>query len=405
MGTRRCCCGSCVLGSDDFDRPDSDDPGPKWSEEDGDWDIDGNRLRGPVVDGLLATRICHPVGANLGSFIAYFDLDSPEGSKVYKVRAGDPHSSPYEASWEFAGTPGAGTINISVTNGAETNSFSVVWQDVAGPYNVSLCYLPGVMLSASKPTNIAESGSATYTTVCITADDAARCFLGLGNFSFLRGDFDNWVYEIHWMENHKCKQCMCPCRQKTGGVESFYCVPDVLYATVSNIANCPGIDATKEMNLRAVSNYNSSLPPSSYVDYSRNFWISDKFDCPTGETEMSFCIVLECQNDLAYNYPRWIAHVVRWMPGGRNCSGIGFLSDDAETIVAACSEIGAGDVCYVSSAHSKSPSTCSPLYLVFGAITEYFWSCPEDLSGCCGGSVNSGGVSSPPAYMSLEITE
>lgn len=404
MGTRRCCCGSCTLGADDFNRADSDDPGPLWSEESGDWDIDGNRLKGTSA-GLLATTICHPSWATLGSFIASFDLDDPTNGKVYSIRAGNPNTSLREATWTFTGSPGAGTIEISATNGTDTNSFTVNWQDEPGPYRVTVCYVPGVLLSARKPINMVESGSATYTTVCIDETGTAACFSGLGNFSFLEGDFDNWDYEIHWIENHNCSQCLCQCREVVDGIETFTCAPDVLYATISNVANCSGIDQTQAMHLRTASGYNNTSAPDSYVDYARNFWVSDTFECPTGESEMAFCIILECQIDVAYDYPRWIAHIVRWMPGGRNCSGIGFIDGDPDTIVAQCSEVGIGTVCYESTAYAKSSSTCTPFYLQFGNIEEYSWSCSEDPSGCCNGQVVSGVGSDPPAYMTLEITE
>lgn len=404
MGTKRCCCGLCVIGEDDFNRANSDNPGPLWSEEDGDWDIDGNRLKGTTA-GLLATTVCHPTWAPLGSFIASFDLDAPINGKVYKVRGGNPNTSLREATWTFTGSAGSGTINIEVTNGTDTLDFNVAWQDVEGPYRVSVCYLPGVLISASKPSNIAESGSPTYTSVCIDDTDAARCFDGLGNFSFLQGDFDNWVYEVHWLENHNCSTCLCPCREVVDDVETFTCVPDTLYATVSNVANCVGIDATKAMHLRTVSGLNSSAYPDYYVDYSRNFWISEAFDCPTGADETKFVVVLECRNDVAYPYPRWIAHIIRWLPAGRNCAGMGFIDSDTETIIAACSEDGGGGVCYESTAYSLDTSTCTPFYLAFNNLIESFWVCSEDDRGCCGGKVVSGVGSDPPAYISLEITE
>jgi hypothetical protein len=406
----KCCCGPivCRIGEDDFNRADSDDPGTQWSEESGDWDILGNTLVG-VSAGVLATTLCHPAYAPLGSFVAQFDLVSPTGGSVYRIRAGNPASSTNEASWTFAGTAGSGTITIEVTNGTDTETLVAAWVEEGGPA-VRVCYWPGTMLTASIPSNQAQSGSASVAAVCLGTGGTGRCHTGLGNFSFLEGSFDNWTYDIHWMEQRTCPECGCTCREVIEGEETFFCVDSVLCATITNVSGCDGISQSQDMHLLAVDGFNDDSAPTTYVDPSRSFWISDPFICPQETEPVGFVIILECHIDPSVGYPRFIAYLRRYLPTGQNCSGIGFVSDP-DTIVEACSESGI-DICYSSHAYSTSGSTCDPFYLQFPDIWESFWSCPSLTAGCCGGGVISDdpeteedeGFLSPSAYMTLEIT-
>lgn len=413
MGAKhnKCCCpDSCRLSEDNFDRADSDDPGPLWSEESGDWDISGNVLVG-MSAGILATTACHPDYAPLGSFVAQFDLVDPEDGSVYRARAGNPLTSTNEATWTFAGSPGTGTITLEVTNGTDTEDFTVDWLDEPAPYSVRLCYWPGVMLAATKPSNQDQSGSPGTAAVCLGTGGTGACFSGLGNFSFLEGSFDNFVYDIHWMERRYCPQCGCTCREVVDSEETFTCVPSVLCATITNVSNCDGITQSQNMYLKGISGYNNDAPPDTFDEPSRSFWVSEPFICPQETEPVAFVVILECHIDTGVDHPRFIAYIRRYLPTGENCSGIGFV-DDPDTLQEACSETGT-EICYSSHAYATAGSTCDPFYLTFPDIWESFWSCPSLTAGCCGGGVISDDIetpedesfTSPAAYMTLEITE
>ena len=242
MGRNRCCCApGCQLGTDDFnDRSDgavpSDDP--QWKILSGTWEFDTGVVKSTSA-GVLATRICHPSAYPLGSFWATFTLENPSVEKVYKIRAGNPVLSPYEVHIEIlSGEPGDGELRITVV-GDVTISGEFPWDETI---EMTVCYAPGVELHAN-------NGYTPGVTTCVGCDDCYRCYTdvgasgsSVGNFAFLQGDFDNWVYEVHWIENHDCNHCDCFCYDEDA--DESTCIPDELTLILTDLTpfHCQGLD-------------------------------------------------------------------------------------------------------------------------------------------------------------------
>jgi hypothetical protein len=230
----------CELGSDDFNRADSEvnEIGPKWEALSGEWRIDDNKL---VCDtpGVLATTICHPSAYPLGSFWAEFQLLDLRVGVTHKVRAGHPTSSTYEVWFEPLDKDLA-TERIKVTvKGDETAIFEYPWPSSAEGMYARICYAPGLMLSAIVlDTDKGELSQTGWTSACMGEVGASNCHnvggTNLGNFSFLEGRFDNWVYEVHWLENHDCKRCDCHCHKNDDNV----CNPNNPVLHLTNVQNC-----------------------------------------------------------------------------------------------------------------------------------------------------------------------
>ena len=56
MAPRRCCCASCTIGTDNFNRADENPVSGNWYEAGGNWEVDNNELNS-LSDGPLITTL------------------------------------------------------------------------------------------------------------------------------------------------------------------------------------------------------------------------------------------------------------------------------------------------------------------------------------------------------------
>ena len=236
MPPRYCCCPElCVLGTDDFNDL------SQWKVISGTGVIVSGHIE---VNGIVATRICHPVGYNNGSYIARFDLVNCRTNATFRIGVGNPNSSTYEVKFEFSGmdTPGA-AILITVV-GTTTTTFSHVWNnDVLGAslnvVPVSICYEPGGLLRGSV-------GTPPAVDACIPKPGAACYTSGgedVGGFFYKLGHFDNWVYETTTLDNFDCDPCGCFCFKRTGAAKEWSCYPTRLYLNFTRVSGtCSELD-------------------------------------------------------------------------------------------------------------------------------------------------------------------
>jgi hypothetical protein len=344
-----CECGppGCILGSDNFNRANSavNEIGPKWEALAGEWRIHNNRL---VCDdpGVLATTICHPLAYPLGAWWVNVKLTNLGTVGLYKIRAGHPTQSVYEVHFEVKGSGVNRAIEVTVI-GDDIESFEFPFGEEAGDVaEAVICYAPGVELSA----NIGVGD--ILVTACISDDNAGRCFAlngdSVGNFAFLEGNFDDWNYEAHFIENEDCRHCDCFCYQKLGNDRISTCIPKLLHLTLSNELYCPGLAGTYEMHQKA----DIATPTDSTMKYS---WISEDISCLN---PFFTRFELICQFKLDGTI-RGAFTMVAWRQNGAE---IKFDPLDPDTI----GTDGNGN----TRAGSKSNSTCSPLMLVFPDLLE-----------------------------------
>ncbi len=242
--SRRCCCDyGCEIGQDDFDdREDGPVPedDPKWIVLAGDWEFDDGTVTG---DGILATRFCHPAVYELGSIYAEFRLKGIEVGVTHKVRFGHPEDAPHEIWIEHA----AGNTRIITlkTGGDKEVIFEVPDLLLGEEPKVAVAFAPGLYLAMTFPDVVVPhwlNGS-----ICATDDDTADCHIievagedeNVGNFAFLEGTFDDFDYEVHWLENRDCKSIACFCYKKYGTEEELKCLPPLLHLTITNIFATP----------------------------------------------------------------------------------------------------------------------------------------------------------------------
>lgn len=374
MPTKRCCCGSrnCLLGEDDFNRADSTNVGSKWSEVSGGWEIQSNQLVCTSA-GILATTICHPSWATRGSFKASFKIVNFADAKVYRFRAGDPNGSTYEGQFTLTDRGGGGwRADGELTDGTTTRTITEFNFSDEDTVTVDFCYAPGLSLFLGIRTeNFVEGYDAS---LCIP-DGGATCWSGLGNFSFLEGDFDDWYCEIHRVDdlNGICPFCECPCGEGEGAAHTVRCWPDQLTLTLTG--SCPNIPDTYTLyQRRETSGATDFSDPLIQPSENLRSWFSDTIDMG----DYYFAWKLDCE--YAFNalyeltYPVMRLSLIFWVDFGDPfpiyadiSDTIGFDDSYPETI-SAVTEIPAHNR---TEAATLSSSTCNPIVLNFPPIKEY----------------------------------
>jgi hypothetical protein len=404
MPTRRCCCSTCLLGADNFDRPNANPPTGRWHVLDGEWEIDDQRL--VCVDpGTLATTICHPNQYPLGSFEAIFDLVDIEDGSEFIFSGGDPGNPKVEVTITFTGSPGTGTVTIEIDTDGEDilPVFPMVWVD--DPlHSVRFCYAPGL-----EATVLLFTPDFTYTplhTACMDETDTDNCWTSynpdLGNFSFNKGNFDNWEYYVHWHERKDCQFCSCFCRLFDGEEFDYACIPEEIQVTLTSDSEiCSGIDGTYPMYQRVRFDGPEDAPPSVSPTPQKISWVTDPIACPESDS-FAFVLELECigtgKDDIG-SVPQFAMNCIVWNTAAARGSNFGFDCDDPDTTQ--CATATAFENVSVSVCKQ---GTCNPIVLEFPDLRENFYNLAEGNS-CCGGYVDSGGAFEPDVRISVVVTE
>jgi len=392
MPPRHCCC-TCIIQEDDFNRAD----GPIS----GDWYGDGELLDGVLIADNDHTTICHPASKPLGSIYANVLLKDCDPANTYTIRVGDPNGD-YEVEVTFAGTMGSGTgeMIITVKNGVDPDeSYTYEWLNTDEPLTV--CYAPELWVSA-RGYNIL-SNQPSWVTICIPKEPSDNCWLigttEVGNWTFVQGSFDDFVMEIHWLEQRSCQNCDCYCHQIIDGDDVFKCIPKKLYITITS-DDC--LNGTYEMNQYKYVTNNPNDPPTVLSSSSKEQWLSDEISCPVS-TSYFLKFLLTCNNDPSFGYPKMELRLIRYgESASADVNAFHFDIDDPDT-----QDTEANGLALESLAWSKGTSTCDPFYLKFPAICEDLWASPDPYQSCCGGYIISGdpGYESPPFCMDVELSE
>lgn len=412
MPPKLCCCGNCALGTDDFNRADSADPGPKWEILSGTGSIVDNEI---VVDGIVATTFCHQPTETLGSFVATFDMIEPTNGDEYIVTAGDPGNWKVRVTFVFTGTPGSGTIKVIIESDGEeikvgeaVEPYEYTWL-ADTPVSAMFCYAPG--LEATVILYYPDYVETPTSTVCIGEAGTDNCWsatntdletVEVGNFAFVYGTFDNFTYEVHWLEIKKCDFCSCFCRlQDEFGVFDYSCVPEQVTITLDGgEVNCSGLSGSYTMYQRLRTDAPEDAPPTSYPYPEKFSWVTNPITCPYSSTT-KIAFELQCTGtgkDDIDTVPQFNLYCIQWNTAAARGSNIGFDPADPDTIETA-SQAAFDNVSY----GVCKAGTCNPLYMEFPDLIEDNYNSDEG-NACCDGAINSGGSYQPSYRWSVVVT-
>jgi hypothetical protein len=385
-GPQRCCCApqGCPLGSDDFNRDDNDNPGPKWYEIDGDFDIVGSTIES-ITPGKLATRICHPSWATEGSWRADFDLVDLRTRSQFVIGAGNPESSSYRVIYEPLEMD---TLNAKIRMtvvGDVTDTFDYAWLsdgfgNSVNTMRVHICFLPGVMIrgSVGQPPPV-DVCAVNHGGPCFTVDGQR-----VGPFFYIDGRFDNWVYETLILDNFDCPPCACFCFRRAGPAKEFSCFPETLCLNFEVVDGyCPELDGN------VIVLYQGEASPADGFPQKRQ-WFSEVQDC--GGNQYTFILTCDVVSKDGNN---WLYAPTLRMAAGDYISGpVLFNWIEPDTFGG------------LTRSADFDMSTCEPLSMVYPGlkVSSFVGPCPDTLPGnylfCC----PSVPCSRPAQYLELNLT-
>jgi hypothetical protein len=338
MPPKLCCCANCRLGEDDFNRANSNPPTGNWHEISGEWEILDNELN-CINPGVLATTICHPAIYDKGSYIARFDLIGMSDGSVdhWEIGVGDPNSPNYVV--EIDHTFATSTAVLKLWSG---NKSSLIHEETYSGVNSDapgyICYAPGIAIDVGM-------GRIPELEFCDTTT-SSDCFtsggVDVGGFSFRDGRFDNWTYDLHWLDLKICEKCPCFCEKSE---TDYACFPDELTLSFVSIGGDSAI-------LNSITLFQSFLSPATPWT-EKTAWYSEVQSCgsPVGA---QYTVRFLCGQD---NLGTLSFGTVDYEFENPSIAQIVFSWDDGEPLP----EVGPRFAI-------KESSTCEPIYLVFPTL-------------------------------------
>jgi hypothetical protein len=297
MAPRKCCCASCTIGSDNFDRADENPVSGNWLEVSGDWEIDNNELNS-LSDGVLVTTLRQAAPVRTGNGYntrIIVDLVIPEtGNRDYGIITG------------YRGTGGSDDyIWIKLSYNGTTGELSPTFFE--NPVDIVMdrnTHPDAEVWTPSPGANFTVEICASDVEWTVTNQDISwrSCFgsslpslptAPAGGVGFLMGRFDNWSYYIHWESNATCPTCLCFCLNPSD-IDDYSCIPDELTLTLTQDGildePCPCLDdLTLTMYLSDPDT--SGASPTYPLAANPKRWYSDTFICEGAE----LWFVLSCE--------------------------------------------------------------------------------------------------------------
>lgn len=391
MPPRKCCCFECELAEDDFNRPDSTNPGPLWI---GDAEIVSNTL---LVNTITSLRTCSPFPS--GAFFAEVDLIDPANNSPYVMVLGNPNLGvPVKVTVTFSGTVGSGTMTIDLEGVPEAADFAFAWENEVE--RLAVCYVPGFMISVGPaiPRNASSGFVPEWISSCSNiAGQTCWVYNGedVGNWHFLEGRYDNFEILNHVFDLEGCPNCECHCMEVVAGEKVRVCLPPTLTLVIGGTECISGEYLMVQSFPTEISNSGIITSPST----EKNYWVSGAIACGGEGTNLDIRFALECLLTEDQTYPKFVLTVVRFGDNNPNCAALGFERTDPDTIGAAT------QAQQISSAYSKPGSTCDPLLLAFPNLCEDLYQCNRNSGSCCGGGIESESGEDPPKCFSIRVSE
>ena len=238
MPDKRCCCGhpGCLIFEDDFNRPNSTNPGSNWLEDVGDSNIFNETLRLPAGARVICT-VPHPErNATCYALVELKDIQEGDRYRLivdYIDDEDDPLYDTYLFGEYVAGAGGVGILKVgSGVGNIVTYKHSVVSGHMGADDYLIVC--------RSQTGLYAAMSISTFAWACVGLagfgayeDRPWKAALENPGSSTVR--FDNFEYWQHEHTNPNCPGCECDCEG--------WCVGKNLLLTFEAYDDCGCLDA------------------------------------------------------------------------------------------------------------------------------------------------------------------
>lgn len=312
MPTKRCYCsvGSCLIGTDDFNREDANPPSGNWSVVDGEWEIVDDTLV-CITEGPIITTLRQPAplifGAKYATNTGARLVNIPEnGTKEYGIICGFQDIDNFDwikLIWRGADHPTDPNTLEPIFYRRTGGSDSVIMDSTTNPQNtlgiepyfsgigtVTSIYVGYCYSSLEWSIGISEPALEDLWTTCDGGLDAMPA-LPYGTTGFLFGDFDDWTHSQHFESRSDCLGCNCVCANSNS---DRICWKDEMLLTLipgpgldpDEFTTCDTVFPTIEVILHRcsapVANASPALPDFP-LDTNKRIWYSDRFEVQGGE--------------------------------------------------------------------------------------------------------------------------
>ena len=348
-----CCCGSCVIGADDFNRANENPVTGTWSTIGGAWSISANQLVN-LSEGVLITTLIQPAPVNSTKYTYRIRFSINETATNWKIICKYINSTSfdwvellyigiyiYPKFWRRVSN--VDTLLMDPFDYPAGNQFEIPG---GGILPFTICY-------SSNEWSI-TSGIGSYNWVDCEAIPATALPAGsVGFVGFLKGNFDDFSYEVHWESDNNCLLCTCFCDD---GIDS-QCIPEDLLLTLTPTTihiDCTTNPETISLRLRQSLPTEPATPPPIYrASPEKKWWFSDPvLDVQDGTRHW---FRLECLSRGAFEL------ILMLYPNGSSSPVITV----ARTVIQFQNQNG-------SNSGSLSVTTlCNPIVITFGAIQKY----------------------------------
>jgi hypothetical protein len=325
---RRCCCKrrrECIIHEDDFNRPPSDDLGPRWDEVSGDWRIQNNALECTSAGGVLKSSVRHPSPDE--SMCVSLGVDTSEFDGVVRLLVNYKDSNNYLwGRFDFS------TLKISI--GSTIGGVDSTIREVSAP-QLGDDDAAGLTVTFSRTHLLASASSSHEGAFDCASHIAEGYYSGIMYEGGTRNLVaDGWSYRHHnrtWLKYNPqgmCCESICQCVEGVDGdgFLNFYCVPRNLTIT---------FEATDDLEPTLDGAQIDLTNDSDIVGQAPQIWKGRETIC-----QEDWCFTLECAG---YDITDWALY---------SC--------------------GVDNYC-VQGAHGPGPHptsvSCNPLILEFGPFT------------------------------------
>lgn len=312
MPTKRCCCnnGSCLIGTDDFNRTDVNPPSGDWEVVDGEWEIVDDILS-CISEGPIVTTLRQPApvvsGAKYATNTGVRLANVPEnGTKEWGIICGFQDDSNFDwihLIWRGADHSTDPNTLEPIFYRRSGGSDSVIMDHTTNPQNtfgiepyfsgigtVDSIYVGYCYSSLEWSIGISDPALESKWVTCGGGLDSMPSS-PYGTTGFLFGDFDDWTHSQHFESRPDCFACACVCANDNS---DRICWPDEMLLTLipgpgldeDEFTPCETVFPTIEVILHRcsspVANASPAMPDFP-LDSDKYIWYSDRFDVQGGE--------------------------------------------------------------------------------------------------------------------------